>query len=116
MPHCALQVLEKVSPNPREVKAVAANSNSSKNRSMDFLPSECVCVCVSGMANMKEPRGHNFELHVHLTIHDQELRGMSSILYISHDTLDLLGYCRDIPWHRAIVSRTESVYALTLPG
>ena len=44
--NCALQVLEKVSPNPREVKAVAANSNSSKNRSMDFLPSECVCVCV----------------------------------------------------------------------
>ena len=33
-----LQILEKVSPNPREVKAVAAQTNSKKNRSMDFLP------------------------------------------------------------------------------
>ena len=32
------QILEKVSPNPREVKAVAAHSNAKKNRSMEFLP------------------------------------------------------------------------------
>ncbi|CAI8024471.1 Receptor-type tyrosine-protein phosphatase alpha [Geodia barretti] len=31
-------ILEKVSPNPREVKAVAAHSNSKKNRSMEFPP------------------------------------------------------------------------------
>ena len=33
-----VQVLEKVSPNPREVKCVAAQSNPSKNRSTEFLP------------------------------------------------------------------------------
>ena len=33
-----VQLLEKVSPNPREVKSVAARSNSTKNRSMEYLP------------------------------------------------------------------------------
>ena len=33
-----VQVLEKVSPNPREVKCVAAQNNPSKNRSTEFLP------------------------------------------------------------------------------
>ena len=33
-----VQLLEKVSPNPREVKSVAAKSNPTKNRSMEYLP------------------------------------------------------------------------------
>ena len=36
--YMSMQVLEKVSPNPREVKCVAAQNNPSKNRSTEFLP------------------------------------------------------------------------------
>ena len=32
------QILEKVSPNPLEIKSVAAQTNTKKNRSMEFLP------------------------------------------------------------------------------
>ena len=54
--HCPVlcQILEKVSPNPAEAKAVAAQSNHQKNRSMEFLPGASTTV---------------FSMHYHMTLY-----------------------------------------------
>ena len=44
---CACQILEKVSPNPAEAKAVAAQRNHKKNRSMEFPPGISTAACTA---------------------------------------------------------------------
>ena len=41
------QILEKVSPNPAEAKAVTAQRNHKKNRSMEFLPGISTVICTA---------------------------------------------------------------------
>ncbi|CAI8021866.1 Receptor-type tyrosine-protein phosphatase alpha [Geodia barretti] len=46
--HQQFSILEKVSPNPKEVKSVAGRSNPKKNRNMEFLPVDKIRVVLKG--------------------------------------------------------------------